>query len=164
MWPALLGLLVAALGAAAAIYFTNDDESAQGTVRATNPTVIPTETSTLPSAPEPTLTTPTAPPQPPPAPRPTQVSWPSGKAGWTVVLFSYPTTTGRRTAQSQARRALQSGLPQVGVLDSSRFSSLHPGYLVVFTGIYDSADDAQAGLSKARANDFEAAYVRRITP
>jgi hypothetical protein len=162
VWPALLALLVAALGAAAAIYFTRDARSARETVNATNPTV-PVETNTLPTAPEPTLPAPatTAPtPQPPPAR--TLVTWPAAKSGWTVILFTYPTSPGRQTAFAQARRALQAGLPQVGVLDSSGFSSLHPGYYVVFSGIYDNEDDAQAGLSKARANDYGAAYIRPI--
>jgi hypothetical protein len=163
LWPALLGLLVAALGAAAAIYFTRDERSGNEVIQATSPTV-PVEANALPTAPEPTLSAPepstTAPT--PSAPRSTLVTWPAAKSGWTVVLFAYPTTTGRQTALAQARRALQAGLPKVGVLDSSGFSSLHPGYYVVFTGIYDNEDEAQAGLSKARANDYGAAYVRPI--
>jgi cell division septation protein DedD len=160
IWPALLGLVVAALGATAAIYFTNNDESARGTIQATNPSV-PAQTSTLPAPPEPTTNaTVTRPPAPPPAP--TLVTWPAAKSGWTVVLFSYPASTGRQTAFSQARRALQTGLSQVGVLNSSEFSTLHPGYYVVFAGIFDNEDDAQAGLSKAKANDYGAAYVRPI--
>ncbi len=160
VWPALLGLVVAALGAAAAIYFTNDEESARSTIQATNPSV-PAATNTLPTAPEPTVTGPATTPPPPPA-RQTLVTWPAAKSGWTVVLLSYPTSTGRQTAFAQARRALQSGLAQVGVLNSSEFSSLHPGYYVVFAGIFDNEDDAQAGLSKAKASDYGSAYVRPI--
>ena len=41
---------------------------------------------------------------------------------------------GRRRAR--ARQAKQKGLKDVGVLISSQYSSLHPGYYVVFAGIY----------------------------
>ena len=34
------------------------------------------------------------------------------------------------------------GLPAVGVLDSSQYASLQPGYFVVFSGIYDSQAEA----------------------
>jgi hypothetical protein len=54
-------------------------------------------------------------------------------------------------------------LPQVGVLDSSRYSSLHPGYSVVFSGIYNSRGQADSALAAANAKGFSAAYVRQIT-
>ena len=70
---------------------------------------------------------------------------------------------GRGAAVDQARRAASQGLRQVGVLDSSRYSSLHPGYYVVFSGVYSSLSQAQAAVSRARAAGYGAAYARQIT-
>jgi hypothetical protein len=39
----------------------------------------------------------------------------------------------------------------VGVLDSGTIASLHPGYWVVFTGVYDSEAEATSHLLRARA-------------
>ena len=55
-----------------------------------------------------------------------------------------------------ARSASRAGLPQVGVLDSSRYSSLHPGYSVVFSGIYDSRDQADRAQSDQVQRTFPA--------
>ena len=52
---------------------------------------------------------------------------------------------------------------EVGVIDSGQFSSLHPGYYVVFTGVYSSADEAEAALRTVRASGFSSAYTRQIS-
>ena len=88
--------------------------------------------------------------------------WPTATNGWTVVLGSYPVSGGRAAPAATAKRAARSGLPDVGVLDSADFSSLHPGYYVAFSGIYTSSTAAQAAVSRARARGFGAAYVREI--
>jgi hypothetical protein len=49
----------------------------------------------------------------------------------------------------------------VGVLNSSDYSSLHPGYWVVFSGIYDTLDEARSALDTARAT-YPQAYTRQI--
>ena len=108
-------------------------------------------------------TTTTSKPKPPPKPKKALTPWPS-RAGWTVVLASVPTSSGRGAAVAQADRALAAGLKSVGVLDSSRFSSLHPGYYVVFSGIYRSEGDANSGVADAHARGYPVAYPRRITP
>ena len=73
--------------------------------------------------------------------------WPANETGWTIVLVSVPEdlrpSAGARTTATQAAKA---GLHQVGVLDSSRYASLQPGYFVVFTGIYGSQADADAAV------------------
>jgi hypothetical protein len=51
----------------------------------------------------------------------------------------------------------------VGVLVSSQYSSLHPDYLVVFQGIYETQADAQAALSAAHAKGYTGAYQTRVT-
>jgi hypothetical protein len=62
----------------------------------------------------------------------------------------------------EARKALAAGLSQVGVLDSSQFSSLHSGYFVVFSGVYTSESEAKSALSTAKAT-YPQAYARQIT-
>ena len=77
--------------------------------------------------------------------------------------MSYPTTRGRGAPLATAKRAAGLGLPDVGVLQSSDFSSLHPGYSIVFSGIYRSRADAEAALTSARATGFGTAYTREIS-
>jgi hypothetical protein len=177
VWPVLLGFLVAVAGATAAIVLA-DAGAENGPIVATQggpahlPTTTPTATVALPRVPTGTPSgsgPPSTPSTPPPAtttgPRPgVLTSWPAGRNGFTVVLESVPAGgSGRALAVSRARSASTSGLPSVGVLDSSRFSSLHPGYYVVFSGIYTSDAQAERALAAAAAKGFQAAYVRQIT-
>jgi hypothetical protein len=175
VWTTLLALVVATLGAAVAIISTSDAKSSNTgtTFVATLPTVPVTapapapapaatiDTSTLPTPPEPTATS--AKPTPP-KPRAGRTPWPAGRTGWTVVLESLPaTTSGRKSAQQRSDRAAQNGLPDVGILVSSRYSTLHPGYFVIFSGIYDSRSEAESTLRAATGAGFSAAYVRQIS-
>jgi hypothetical protein len=100
-------------------------------------------------------------PSPPPAGQGGTVEWPPGEDGWTIALASIPQTEGRRAALVRARTARQRGLATVGILDSSRYASLHPGYWVVFTGIYASEAEATSALERARRFS-RTATVRRI--
>jgi hypothetical protein len=104
----------------------------------------------------PTTTTPTPHPSAPGA-------WPPGKSGYTVVLESIPVSAGRAFAAARARSARRAGLPRVGVLDSSRYLSLHRGYYVVFSGIYASSAQASAALPAAHAAGFPDAYQARVS-
>src|SRR5581483_7648526 len=119
--------------------------------RAVTPTVG--DTTTLPTPPEPGTS----------SARNAPLTWPAAESGWTIVLVSYPRTTGHDPALATATRAAKAGLPQVGVLDSSLFASLQPGYDVVFTGIYASKDAADAAVATARSAGFGGAYSRQIT-
>jgi len=93
------------------------------------------------------------------------ISWPKDTSGWTIVLASVPVAPANRAvAARQARDAVEQGLRQVGVITSSGFSSLHPGYLVVFSGIYETRTAAEQALSRARAAGYEAGYTREIVP
>lgn len=87
--------------------------------------------------------------------------WPSDEDGWTIAIASIPQTSGRAVAVARARAARARGLPQVGVLDSSRYASLHPGYWIVFTGVYTSEAEATSALEEARRAS-RTAVVRRI--
>jgi hypothetical protein len=168
----LLGFVIAVAGATAAIVLA-DAGAENRTIVATEggpahaPTTAPeTATVTLPSIS--TAGPPEVPTAPPPAtttaPRPgSLIAWPAGQSGFTVVLESLPTSSGRSLAIERARAASRAGLPEVGVLDSSSFSSLHPGYYVVFSGIYSSRSEAEQGRTAAAAKGFRAAYSREIT-
>jgi hypothetical protein len=169
--PALLGLVIAVLGTGAAIAISSDGEEADAVSTATGGSLTVTESTTL-TAPEPTTaTTTSAPPTttapttttPPPPANPAAVSWPRGQRGWTIVLVSLPQANGRTAAVAKAREARSGGLRRVGVLDSSRYASLHPGYYVVFTGVFDTEPEAASALQRARAV-FPAAYQREIVP
>jgi zinc ribbon protein len=172
IWPALAALmLAAAAGVVSALWLAERSSSANETVVETSPRASSVEETT---APEPTVTTTTtatattgttrtAPPPPPPPPK-VPVAWPAGKSGWTIVLDSVPSVNGRAAALAEARQALHVGMKQVGVLDSSRFSSLHPGYFVVFSGIYDTQAQAQSHIIEAHRRGYRGPYPRRITP
>ena len=176
IWPVLLFLVIAVAGATAAIVLA-DAGAENNTLVATQsgvpraPTTAPeTATVALPTVPAGTPSgAPSTPTAPPPAtttaPRPgALMPWPAGQSGYTVVLESIPASPdGRALALERARSASRAGLPQVGVLDSSRYSSLHPGYSVVFSGIYDSREEADRAQAAANAKGFSAAYVRQIT-
>jgi hypothetical protein len=91
------------------------------------------------------------------------VTWPPKKHGFTVVLKSVPTSNGRSQAEAAADKARTNGLSQVGILNSTDFSSLNPGYYVTFTGIYDTESQANAALPNARSKGFPTAYVREVS-
>jgi len=162
IWFALLTLPVAVAGAAVAIVFGS------------RPTSSPATTSVA-AAPRRAVTSPALPAAParsgkkakhtaaPAAPASGLTAWPAHRNGWTIVLFSYPATTGTTAAYATAARAAHSGLPEVGVVSSARFASLHPGYYVVFSGVYSSAGEADAALRSVRAAGFSSAYTRQIS-
>jgi zinc ribbon protein len=172
-WRVLLGLVIAVAGATAAIVLT-DAGAQNNTIVATEggaphtPTTAPeTATVTLPSvstAPGPPSTPSNPPPPTTTAPAPGSLTaWPAGEGGFTVVLESIPASAGRSLALARARAASRAGLPQVGVLDSGSYSSLHPGYYVVFSGIYASRGQADAARAAAAEKGFRLAYSREIT-
>lgn len=185
IWPVLLFLVLTIVSTAVAVAAGSSRKNTASTVAATEPHVtvgpaapqatVPTvtRTSTLRTAPAPTITTGTL-PRPPgapstngvttPAPNPNALAtWPEGKSGYTNVLESLPFAGGRDNAVARARKAKRAGLPAVGVLVSSQYSSLHPGYYVVFSGIYGSQSQASAAVAAAHAHGFPDAYQTRVT-
>ena len=183
LWAALLALLLVALvaGAIVAIAATRDDNEggpkAVGPIVSTGPSTTDTvgiitqpptvtinpptttfgSTTTLPTTTvgsTTTLSTTTT--------ATGNVTWPAGKDGYSIFLKSVPTSEGRAKADAAARRARNNGLSQVGVLNSSDYSSLNPGYWVTFTGIYDTQQQANAALPNARARGFPTAYTRPV--
>jgi hypothetical protein len=168
LFASLVLLLVAAGSATAAIVAGRDTgtQSSPRTIVATSPVV-----AAPPAPPAPTTTTTTtAAPAPPPSPRPTTkpkakpglASWPA-RDGYTVVIASIPARgTGLADATAKAKEALGKGVAGAGVLDSGKFASLHPGYFVVFAGVYDSLDRAQAA-ARSMASKYPNAYARQVT-
>jgi len=143
IWPSLGALVIAAGGTAAALSATS------GTSQAS-----PRTLTALSDLAEPATTV----AGPPGARR--VVAWPR-QNGYTIALTLYPVADGGGAARDRAARALQAGLPQVGILLSSNFASPHPGYYFVFTGIYASRDDAEAALPAA-SRRFPNAAVRSV--
>src|SRR5262245_17133134 len=172
IWPALLTLVVAIVaGLLSAIFLADESSSAGGTLVRTleRPSTEPQRQA----PPEPTITAPTTttptpgttPRKPPPPPRKAAlVFWPATKSGWTIVLDSVPAANGRPGAVAEAKQAARLGMTEVGVLDSSRFSSLPPGYVGVFAGIYDPEAEAQSHVIEAHRHGYRGPYPRPITP
>jgi hypothetical protein len=144
VWMALLTLVIAAAGATAAVIVAEKTEGAGRPAVATSPgATSPADRKR-------------------PAPRANgHVAWPASWNGWTIVLVSYPSTRAVDARETTAR-AVKAGLHLVGILDSSRYASLQPGYLVVFSGIYGSQDDADAAVATARQAGFAGAYSRQV--
>mgnify|MGYP003349206671 FL=1 len=55
-------------------------------------------------------------------------------------------------------------VPLVGVLDSSQFPSLNPGYWAVFSGPYASEAEAEAAATTIRGQGYPDAYPREVQP
>jgi hypothetical protein len=170
IWAALLMFVVAAAGATAAIIVSHERSAgAKRLVIATaslpvgRATAVATTAGTgrrartLPTPPEPTTGRGAA-----KGTANGRFTWPANRTGWTIVLVSFPATSGRPTALQTAAKAAKSRLPQVGVLDSSRYPSLQPGYFVVFSGIYPSQIEANAAIASVHQAGFGGAYSRQI--
>jgi hypothetical protein len=176
IWPVVLGFVVAAIGAVVAVIVADTGKSSGSPIVATHPgrprePVTPPVTATvaLPTVPRgtPTTSVPQTRTTPPPAkkkppPPGSLTQWPANRSGYTVVVESIPARAGRSFAFERARAASRAGLPQVGVLDSSRYSSLHPGYYVVFSGVYGSKGEADQAVRSAGGKGFASAYSRQI--
>ena len=176
IWAVLGCLVVAAAGAGVAIAVSGNGSGTTltmtttlapvvtATVAATDPgaqppqpatTVAVTTVATVPTAPVDTATATT------PNTKPALIVWPA-RTAYTVVLTSLPSPGGHAAALARAHQALAKGLPQVGVLDSGDFPSLNPGYYVVFSGVYKTLLEAEAGARNARFEGFGSAYPRQI--
>jgi hypothetical protein len=165
VWTALLLLAVAAAAAAVALVTVDDGQPQALPLVATSAHPVPAAprprqaTSTpAPSPRGPSTTTPSRPGRQPGS----LVQWPLGRTAYTVVLASFPSKTGQQKATRLARGASRACLLDVGLLDSSRYPSLHPCYYVVFSGVYESADDAASALRQAQKRGYGRAYTRQI--
>lgn len=147
-----------------------------GSVSAAGPTI---STGTLPVAPgapsSAARTTPSPPTTHTTATRPATTrarpsvsvsgSWPRHASGWTVVIESLPASQlGHSEALATIRRARRAGLAQVGVLLSSRYSTLRNGYWAVYTGVFATSAAAEAAAATAARRGFPGAYPARVAP
>lgn len=147
--PSVVTLVVAAGGAAAAIAAThNEKPRGSSTIVA----LSPLRPAPPPSAGRPARKT--------GAPSPQLIPWPAGN-GYTIVLATLPLSVGASAARARGLAALRAGLRDVGVLVSSSYPSLQPGYYVVFSGVYASLEEAQSDLDTAKSS-FPGAYARPI--
>jgi hypothetical protein len=94
--------------------------------------------------------------------RPRGGPWPARGDAYTVVLASVAVGAGRRTAERRALELRLRGLKRVGILVSSEFRSLRPGYFVVYSGVYETRRGAQRALARARAKAGRTAYTLRV--
>jgi hypothetical protein len=136
---ALAGIAVA--GGALAVYLTRDPSAPSDVVTMTGGSITvaaPAET-----------------------PRKALATWPAGDDGWTIVIVSVPKVQGRQDAVDVASAARARGLQRVGVLDSSLYASLHPGYWIVFSDRYPSEAEATSALLRARSF-AKSARVQRV--
>jgi hypothetical protein len=185
IWPVLLFLLLTAAATALAVAAGAARDAQTPTIVATEDTVtvgpgaprasvpVTNGPSTLPAAPAPTITvgplpnapgSPSTPAATTPKANPNALTvWPAGKSGYTTILESLPLAAGRDRALARARLAKRNGLKDVGVLVSAQYSSLHPGYYVVFAGVYRTPGEAAATLGTAHAKGFPDAYQTRVT-
>jgi hypothetical protein len=183
LWIALGALLLVALAAGAIVALAaTDDEGAGGgasseavttTLPVTTPPVTvetltgestitippPTTTTTLPT----TTTTATTTTLPTTTTSDDIIPWPPNTDGFTIIIKSTPISEGRGPADAAADQAIAAGLPQVGVLNSSDYSSLNPGFYATFTGIYTTENQALNALPTARSKGFPTAYVREVS-
>lgn len=83
--------------------------------------------------------------------------WPAGRTAWTAILSSVRSESDARAAKA---RLSSSGQP-AGVLPSSDYADLRPGYWVLFSGIYDDRSAAIAQATRLRPQ-FPGAYARMI--
>jgi septal ring-binding cell division protein DamX len=86
--------------------------------------------------------------------------WPAGRTAYTVVLVS---ATSRNAADAKAEQAIKRGI-QAGVLRSDDFSTLRPGYWVVFAGQYDSSEEATRAADRYAEQGFGGGYPRQVKP
>jgi hypothetical protein len=191
IWPTLLFLVLTIVATGVALAANSARQSAKPSIiAATQPSVsvgpgapqtnlpvtttpatlpVPTNQPTITNGPLPaapgskTGTAPVSTTPAPPKSRNGLTAWPAGKSGYTLVLESLPVSNGKAAALARARQAKANGLPDVGVLVSSQYSSLHAGYYVVFSGIYASASAASAALATAHAKGFPDAFERQVT-
>lgn len=182
MPAAIAGLAVLLIGVAVAfavVELTRDDDVKKDDVADLAPTTstappagppptTPPPASTPPTTPEPIPTTPETTPEdpatPPDQPGSPQTSgpaeWPDGTTAFTVVLVS---ATSRNAADSKAEQAIQRGI-DAGVLRSDDFSTLRPGFWVVFAGQFDTSEEATRAADRYAEQGFGGGYPREVKP
>jgi hypothetical protein len=78
-----------------------------------------------------------------------------------VQLQALPKDSGAEAVQASKTDAAGKGAPDVGALDSDQHPSLDPGSYVVYSGVFDSRDQARDALSELE-QDFPDAKVIEV--
>jgi serine/threonine-protein kinase len=85
--------------------------------------------------------------------------WPGG-SGYSAMLGAFSVEAHARTREAEASgRGLEAG-----VLYSSDFSSLTPGYWIVFSGDFSDPAEAEARAAEARTAGFTDSYSKLVAP
>jgi hypothetical protein len=80
--------------------------------------------------------------------------------GYTVVLGVIPV---KSAATASATKLAAAGI-SVGVLDSSDYSSMHPGDWIVFSGTYTTLARATAAAAELKTKGQTGAYAFSVVP
>jgi hypothetical protein len=126
----------------------------------TDPASTTPTTSTSPTSTTPTTSTTSTTPTTSTTSGTASGDWPAGKEGWTVVVAGYANDENR--ARDVAANVKEDGFADSGVLFSSDFSTLCPGFWVVFSGQLSSRSQAEKRLDALSAKDYAGMYVREI--
>jgi hypothetical protein len=90
--------------------------------------------------------------------------WPGGDA-WAVVLISKEVDQFDNAYMEGLRSDAQSrGLSSLGLLYSDNWSTLNPGFRVLYQGPFDTRQAADAAAIAAKADGYDFAYPRRVAP
>lgn len=79
-------------------------------------------------------------------------------------IFLHGALSSELEARQRAEDALRKGFAEVGILYSSDYSKLRPGYWVVFTGRFADQAATEAAALHASASGYPGAYARWIGP
>lgn len=75
--------------------------------------------------------------------------WPAGTNGFTVQITTLPKSGATPETVDAARSGAEaSGAEDVGVLDSDQYPSLTPGNYVIYSGVFDTRDEATSRLDE----------------
>jgi cell division septation protein DedD len=162
-------VVVAAGLLAAALVIQGSNSSGTATTVVERTTREAAQTGSTAAAPEPSSSSePTPSPEstPPPEPEADATAsgvgtgdW-SGGSAYSALLGAFSTEASARTWQ---QRAVDQGL-EAGVLYSSEFRSLRPGYWVVFSGAFETVSEADARATQAEALGFPGSYPKLVSP
>jgi len=94
-----------------------------------------------------------------PQPAAALAEWPAGTTGWTIISATVPD---RAAAERRAREIVAAG-PEAGVVEGDAFAPLRRGSFAVFSGRYESREEAQAALDSL-GPAAEGSFVRRLRP
>jgi SPOR domain len=85
---------------------------------------------------------------------------------YTVVLASIDVDRGRDVADARATQFRDQGVQPVGVLESSRYSTLVAGYFVIYSGQFRDRRAADGHLAEIKAQfpSMASSYVRPVQP